>query len=319
MTDIQNKAKVKRAGIRLKTSPLVKPQYAMLCVLPATVVIILASVVPACVVLGLTFTNFEGSFAATDFVGMENWISFFNGTIGGSSGGAAALLDATWVTLEYSLLVIIPMQILALLSAVVVNRKLYHTSGFFRALFFLPNILGVTVVTTIWNIIFSTNNGPVYQFTQWIGWNTSLLGDRNLSIILVSIATVWAGFGFSMAIYLSGLQGIEKDYYEAADVDGAGTLQKFFRITLPLLVPSITICLWVSLNSTLHVSDYIYLMTNGAAHTTTLGFFIFDRIINNKLTYGQSSVISLVFFVFVALIMNGSNSLMKRLEAKYCG
>lgn len=316
---MQNNATTKRGGVRLKTSPLVKPQFAMLCVIPATVAIILASVVPACVVLGLTFTDFEGSFAATDFVGMENWISLFNGTIGGSSGGAEALLDATWITLKYSLLVIIPMQVLALLAAVIVNRKLYHMSGFFRALFFLPNILGVTVVTTIWNIIFSTNNGPVYQFTQLIGWNTSLLGDKSLSIFLVSVATVWAGFGFSMAIYLSGLQGIDKDYYEAADVDGAGTLQKFFRITLPLILPSVTVCLWVSLNSTLHVSDYIYLMTNGAAHTTTLGFFIFDRVINNKLTYGQSSVISLVFFVFVAVVMNGSNSLMKRLEAKYSG
>ena len=311
--------KLAMIGKKLKTSPLVKPQIAMLCVLPATVAIVLVSIVPACVVFGLTFTNFEGSFAATDFVKFENWISLFNGTIGGSSGGAEALLDATWVTLKYSLLVIIPMQVLALLSAVIVNKKLYHMSGFFRALFFLPNILGVTVVTTVWNIIFSTNNGPIYQFTQWIGFNTALLGDERISIVLVSIATVWAGFGFSMAIYLSGLQGVNKDYYEAADVDGASTLQKFFRITLPLIVPSMTICLWVSLNSTLHVSDYIYQMTNGAAHTTTLGFFIFDRVVNNKLNYGQSSVISLVFFVFVTVVMGGANSLMKRLEAKYNG
>lgn len=307
----------RKSGLKgLRTSLTVKPHKAVVCVVPAFVMIMLASVIPAIVVTVLTFTDFEGEFAVMEWVGATNWINLFNGTLGGSQGGAKVLWSAVGKTLLYGALVIVPMQIIALVCALIVNRRLYRTSGFFRALYFMPNILGVTVVTTIWNMVFSTNNGPIYQICRALGIETSLLGDSRIALFLISVASVWAGFGFSMAIYLAGLQGVSKDYYEAAEVDGAKSAQKFFKITLPLIVPSITVCIWTALNTTLHVSDYIFLMNNGAAGTTTLGFYIFDMIFNNRLNYGQTSVISLVFFVFCSVIMMTVNKLLSRLEVE---
>jgi len=292
---------------RLKADPSVNPWMALLNILPLFTAIFLISILPTFVVIVLSFTDFEGSFEITKFVGFDNYKNIVI-VIGPD------ILKAMWVTVKYSLFVVFPMQVMSLLSALAVNMKLFKMSNFFRALFFLPNILGVTVIAAIWNIMYSTAGGPVLELFSKFGYEGAMLGDPKIALLLISFMAIWAGFGFSMAIYLAGLQGIPKDYYEASVIDGAGAFKRFQYITLPLLVPSMTICVWVSLNTTLHVADYIFLTTRGGANTTTLGYYIFDRVVNNKLTQGQNAVVSLVFFVFVTLIMLSVNKVFRKME-----
>ena len=106
-----------------------------------------------------------------------------------------------------------------------------------------------------------------------------------------------------MTIYLAGLQGIPTRYYEAATIDGAGAWARFRHITMPLLRPTIVICLWIAISGTLGMSDYIMLTTQGGHNTTTIGFYIFWTVVNNQLNKGLSAAVAMYNFLFTSTIM----------------
>ena len=147
----------------------------------------------------------------------------------------------------------------------------------------------------------------------WFGQSSAFLGDEKIAMVLIAIIALWSSFGYSMAIYLAGLQGVDRTYYEAAEIDGANPWQIFWRITLPLIMPSVTICLFIALQGTLGMSDYIIFLTNGAYGTTTIGFYIYKLTITMT-NQGQVAAVSIVNFVFVSTIMLIYNKIMRSKE-----
>lgn len=296
---------------RLDSTPAVKARNALICIIPAALSIIALGVFPAALNVTLSFTNYNGDFAKMSFIGLTNYTNFFR--LFGKDIGFAMLF-----TLEYMGLTIIPVQIFAILTALLVNAKI-RGSNFFRAVFFMPSILGISVICMTWSIILDYEDGAVTALIKFLDLNykAGLLGSEKTAMIWVGVIAVWSSFGFSMAIYLAALQGVSKDYYEAGKLDGINAWTGFWRITLPLIWPSITICLWIALSGTIGMSDYIILLTGGGRNTKTIGFYIYDITMRGgKVTRGQVAAVSIYFFIFTSTIMILFNKFVRKREVE---
>ena len=222
-------------------------------------------------------------------------------------------MPAFGVTIKYCLMMVVPLQALALGAALLVNMK-FRTSNFFRAIFFMPSILGSAVVCSSWKLLYDPNIGPFSQILGLFGKSSAFLGDSSISLFCIVIIGLWSSYGYAMTIYLAGLQGISQDYYEAASIDGAGWWTTFSRITLPLIWPAITINLWIAISGTLGMSDFIMLTTKGGYGTRTIGYYIFDTVVNNIMNKGQSAAVAIYFFLFITTIMLLFNKFIRNRE-----
>lgn len=300
---------------RLNTTCSVNGINGIIALIPAAIALILVCFMPALLTVALSLTDYNGDIGNFNFIGLENYGDFF--VLFGKD-----VLDAIKNTFVYMLLTILPIQIFALITALLVNTKVKGKS-IFRAIFFLPSILGTTVVCTLWGIMYDPLDGPLAQLLEslhnilpFIPKQSAFLGSSKTAMLCVAITSVWANFGFSMALYLSGLAGISKDYYEVADLEGANGWQVFFKITLPLLWPSVTICLFIAMQGTIGMSDYIILMTGGGRGTTTIGFYMYNIVMSHTASHGQAAAVSMCFFVFTSVVMLLFNKLINRKEVE---
>jgi raffinose/stachyose/melibiose transport system permease protein len=170
-------------------------------------------------------------------------------------------------------------------------------------MFFLPYIMSMTIVGFIWKFIFTQGFEKLYELTGWGVWNLSWLGDGGLAFWSLVIVGTWQSLGFYIVLYIAGLQAIPKEVKEAASIDGATGCQRFFRVTLPLLGPSITTCMFMSLTNSLKVFDIILALTKGgpggATYSATLDIYR-EAFQNNN--YGLGSAKAIVFFVIVLVL-----------------
>ena len=300
---------------KLRSKSGVNPVKAVIAVLPAVISILLLGLFPALLNVGMSFTNYNGDISKFQFTGIDNYVNFFN-VLGRDVG------KAFWNTFRYMAFVIIPLQFIALGAALLVNQKI-KGKGAFRAIFFLPSILGSAVVCTIWGIIYDPLDGLASQVLKglskvfrFLPATSSFLGDEKMSMAYIAVTALWASYGYSMAIYLAGLQGVPKDCLEAAKLDGANAWQTFWRITLPLIWPAITICLWIALGGTIGMSEYIIFLTEGAYNTTTIGFYMYNMVMRNTASQGQAAAVSLYFFAFTTTIMLLFNKFVRKREVQ---
>jgi len=300
---------------RLNTSCSVNGINGLIALIPATIALLLVCILPAMLTVVLSFTDYNGDINDFSFIGFANYGDFFK--LFGKD-----VLDAILNTLFYMLLTILPVQIFALITALLVNANI-KGKGLFRAIFFLPSILGTTVVCTTWGIMFDPLDGPLAKLLEglnkifpFIKASSAFLGSSESAMICVAIVAVWASFGFSMAIYLAGLVGISNDYYEVAKLEGANGWTVFFKITLPLLWPSVTICLFLAMQGTIGMSDYIILLTGGGRNTTTIGFYMYSIVMNHTASHGQAAAVSMCFFVFTSVVMLAFNKLINSKEVE---
>lgn len=293
---------------RFKTYPSVNPWCAFLATVPALVSIIIFGVLPAMLTVTLSFTDYDGVWEGVEFVWFENYGNFFTVLRG-------EVFSYLWNTFRYALMTIFPLQILAIGSALLVNQS-FRGRGFFRALFFMPQILGSTVISLVWKLMFDPVVGPFSELLSLFGKTSAFFGDPEISLVLISCVTLWSSFGFSMTIYLAGLQGISRDYYEAAEMDGASKWKCFTRITLPLMRPSVTICLWIAISGTLGMADMILLITGGNYNTKTFAFFLYDITMKNSMDQGQISALNMYFFAITTAIMLTYNHFFRKKEVE---
>jgi multiple sugar transport system permease protein len=177
-------------------------------------------------------------------------------------------------------------------------------NGFVRSLLFMPQTVSLVVVALVWQVILIDKIGLLNQLTSWLHLGAySWLGDPRFALFTVVFISVWFLMGFYMLIFLGGLQDIPKEYYEAAKIDGAGPLQSFLRITLPLLRPTSFFVLLVSTVTAVCGSqtfDLIYVMTRGGpANSTSLAiFYIYQQaFLFNE--YGYAAAMASVFVILL--------------------
>ncbi|WP_445989803.1 carbohydrate ABC transporter permease [Chromobacterium haemolyticum] len=198
------------------------------------------------------------------------------------------------------LLVVPVIQIVAMLLAVLVNNQL-PTIKWFRAAYYLPVVTSVSVIGIIWNFMY-TEDGVLNAALHWlrvvnepVGW----LNDDRIALFAVMFITVWRGLGWYMVLYLAGLQAVPADIYEAAQLDGANAWQRFWRITVPLLAPTILLCSMMSVLAAVKAFEEVQIMTKGGPmqSTYTALFYAYEFGIKS-LNFGRALAASLVMSVF---------------------
>lgn len=229
------------------------------------------------------------------FVGLENYIRMIKDN---------AFWEAMWNTLYFVLISTPTIVVFGLLLAIIVNAKLKGTT-FLRVSFFIPYMLSISVMASIWVFILQPYTGLMNSLLQQFGVRTEIfwLGDSNLAWVSILLATVWWTVGFNMVLFLAGLQEISEEMYEAAEIDGANGWQKFRYITLPSLKGVITLVVILQTIASFKLFGQPWLMTGGGPGTSTrpLVQYIYE-IGFKEWNPGYASAVSYVLFGVVVLI-----------------
>jgi raffinose/stachyose/melibiose transport system permease protein len=243
-----------------------------------------------------SFTNYSG-IAGTpiNFIGFQNYVEAF-------TSGIFSMLPAIKVTLIFAVSVTIIQNALGLLLAIVFNNKV-HGVVFYRAVVFLPLVLSVTVTGMLWSLIFAPEGGIAEPIWKAIfGHASSFFGSYSLALPMVIAVQIWQSAGFTMMIYLAGLQAIPNDLNEASALDGANRWQRFWGVTFPMVAPSITVNVLLCIIGSLGSYDLIYVLTNGQFGTQTLSMYMFSTAFQGSNELGYASMIQMLQFVLVLIV-----------------
>lgn len=212
-------------------------------------------------------------------------------------------------TLLYGLIQVPITVILSTLAAVLLNQKIKGVQVY-RVIYFLPMIAAPAAVAMVWRWMYSSDYGLINTFLKFLGFsgNIQWLHDPQVVIWSLIIVGIWSSVGYNMILLLSGLQEIPKSYYEAADLDGAGTVQKFLKITLPLLTPQLFFVLVTSIISAFQVFDLIFVMfdvTNPALSKVQSLVYLFynETFVLDDKGYGAAIVIVLVVLIMIVTVI----------------
>ena len=264
--------------------------FSYLMVLPAVLLFTLFAVYPFVEGIKLGFYRWDGLSPMT-FIGMENYVNILHD-------------EQYWSALKntflYAVVTTIAKNLLGLVLAMVM-MKITHGKGFFRTITYMPVTFSYVVCGILWLWIFNPNFGLLNNFLRLIGADGLVMGwlsDSRIAIYSVMAVDIWRWAGFHMVLYLAGLQAIPKDYYEAADIDGAGFFSKFFRITVPQLNSVIVLNVLMAVTGAL-VSNYdiVNVMTDGGPYGATEVALTY--IYRNAFTFynmGKASAMSVILF-----------------------
>ena len=220
-------------------------RYFHVFVLPTLIAFTIAFVIPFIMGLYLSFTEFTTVENAT-FVGFKNYIAAFTDN--------RDFLNALWFTVRFSLLAVITINVFAFILALLLTRKIIGTN-LFRTVFFMPNLIGGIVLGYIWQLII---NGVLQPFGY------AITSDERFGFWGLIVLMNWQMIGYVMIIYIAGLTSVPTDILEAAKVDGAGAFTTLFKITIPSVMPSITICLFLTITNSFKMFDQNLALTAGA-------------------------------------------------------
>jgi raffinose/stachyose/melibiose transport system permease protein len=240
-----------------------------LMVLPGTGLYIMFFIVPIIWGIYYSFTNYNGVARKYSFVGLDNYINGFKNP---------RFLGSLGFTLRYALCLIVLLTIISLCLALLLNRK-FLLRKYVRAFYFLPAVLSSLTVGIIFDELYARALPALGELCNIPVFTMNLLSRKNTAFWGLLFVHVWQGLAIPTVLFLAGLQVIPEDLVEAAMIDGAGKIQRFRAITVPFLMPIISIILVLSLKSGLMVFEYIMAMTNGGpgGSTESLAFLIYNH------------------------------------------
>lgn len=261
------------------------------------------------VVLGIYYSlrDWNGISPESNFVGLQNYIKVFSDP---------DFQAAFWFTIRYTVLTVTIVNVLSLLLALGLNAKI-RLRGFLRAAFFTPMVISSVTSGYLWNFIVVHLFPILGEMTGIEALQKDWMSYPQLAFAAIIIVSIWQMTGYYMLIYLTGLQGVPKDILEAATIDGAGAIQRFFRVTLPMIRSSITICLFLSIVHGFKAFDLNYSLTNGGPFGTTrsLAFQIYlDAFKRDAISYASAKAV--LFSVLIALVAGLQVALTRRREVE---
>ena len=260
-------------------------KYFPLFALPTLLSFLIAFLIPFAMGLYLSFTNFTTVTNAT-WAGFDNYIKAFTAD--------ETFINSLWFTVKFTVVSVLSVNILAFFLALVLTRGIKGTN-LFRTVFFMPNLIGGIVLGYIWNLII---NGVLEHFGVDITF-AAKYGFWGLVVLMN-----WQMIGYMMVIYIAGLQNIPQDLNEAAQIDGAGPLQTLRYITIPMVMPSVTICTFLTLSNSFKLFDQNLALTAGAParETEMLALNIYNTFYGRSGWQGVGQAKAVVFFIIVAVI-----------------
>lgn len=280
--------------IRMRRKKKVKTAVTgYLFVLPSFLGFAVFMLIPIIYGFYISLTNYNG-LQKFDFVGLQNYITMFSD-------------DYFKISLKNNVVytaVTVPLTIIfALFLAVVINQGM-KGAGLFKAMIFFPQVCSFVAVGIVWGIIFS-ENGLINSFLRSMGaQNVPIwLQSSKWALWAIMLVAIWKQTGYFMIMLLAGLQTIPKHLYEAAEMDGAGVFAKFFKVTLPMLSPTMFMVMILAIIGSFQVYDLIAIMTGGGPGTATnvLVFRIYQEGFKNS-HFGYASAIAYFLFLIVMII-----------------
>ena len=244
-------------------------------------------VIPFIYGLYLTFTSWDGVSRAKPFVGFANYVAAFKDT---------AFWAALGRTFIYSIFAVVLINIVAFLLAYMVTSGL-KGQNFFRAGFFIPNLIGGIVLGYVWQFVFNRAFPALFKGT------TSLLGSTNGAMAALIIVSVWQFAGYMMLIYVAGFMSVSKTLMEAAQIDGCTQSQSTWYVTVPLMRASFVQCLFLSITRCFMVYDVNLSLTKGEPFGSSVmaAMHVYNQAFTYK-NYGTGQAQALILFIVCAIV-----------------
>lgn len=273
-------------------------KYFPIFALPTLVAFLVAFLIPFLMGIYLSFTTFRTVTDAT-WVGLDNYIRAFSNQ---------DFLNAFWFTIKFTIVSVITINFFAFILALLLTKGIKGTN-LFRTVFFMPNLIGGIVLGYIWQLII---NGVLANWGVDITYNASY-GFWGLVILMN-----WQLIGYMMIIYIAGIQNIPAELVEAAKIDGATKFQTLKSITIPMVMPSVTICMFLTLTNSFKLFDQNLALTAGAPgrQTAMLALDIYNTFYGRVGWQGVGQAKAVIFFVVVAVISLTQLVLTRRKEVE---
>ena len=266
-------------------------QYFLLIV-PGMLIFTIGVILPLLLAFRYSVTSWDGMSVEKDFVGISNYINLWKD---------ANFRQAWWFTIKFTIANTIVQNVFALLFAVALDSGI-KAQKVYRTILFIPCLVSAVIVGFVWLKLYSN---VLPELNEIFGTNINFLlfGDGKTVLSGLVIANNWQWIGYWMLIYLAGLQSVPSDLYEAAKVDGANAVQRFFSVTIPMLAPAITICVVGITTGSLKVYDLLVSSTGGGPGraSTSVIMMIYNTAISGR-QYGYGSAMS-VTLVFILLLV----------------
>jgi len=266
-------------------------------VLPVMVGFFLFMVYPMLTGISLSFTKWSG-FGPREWVGFANYAKMFRD---------AHFIKAVWNTVYYTIGILLIGVPLALLLAMLLNQKFLKGRNLFRLIYYLPVVTMMAAVSMVWKWLLSPNYGLVNYFLGLVGLpKVNWLLDPHWAMPGLILMSIWKGTGFNAVIFLAGLQGIPKTFYEAAEIDGATAWHRFRYITLPLLSPTTFFVIITTMIHSAQIFQQAYILTEGGPReaTTTIVYYIYKNAFEwFKMGYSCAQGVFLLLILIVATLV----------------
>lgn len=240
-----------------------------------------------------SFTSWNGVSDNITYVGFDNIINLAKDE---------SFIESFWFTTRFTLASVIISNGFGLLLALILTKAL-KSAKILRTVFFIPNVISGLLLGFIWQFIFVKGFASVGELTGLAFFNLPWLGTSNTAFWALIIVTVWQTAGYLMIIYIAGIMNVSPELKEAASIDGATSWQQFKDVTLPMIMPSITVCLFLSISWAFKMFDLNFSLTKGGPFNSTksVALDIYVEAFQNS-RYGDGAAKALVFFVVVAII-----------------
>jgi raffinose/stachyose/melibiose transport system permease protein len=265
-------------------------------------------IIPFLIGIAYSFVNWDGIPANPKvFVGFDNYVQLFRDQ---------RFLTSAGHTVLFTVLALIAVNVSGLIFSLLVTAGL-RVSNAVRTMIFMPNLIGGLILGYIWQFIFTDAFTFLGDKTGWKGVFFNWLLDPQFSLYAMVIVFTWQMAGYTMIIYIAGIQGIPDEMLEAARVDGANMLQRLTKIVFPLLMPSFTICLFLTLSGAFKIFDVNLSLTKGGPNNATEMFAM--NIYNEIFGYGHYGIgqaKAIVFFLIVAILTLTQVTITKKREVQ---
>lgn len=259
-------------------------KYFAVFALPTLIAFAISFLIPFLMGIYLSFTEFT-TVTNTTWVGLKNYKALL---------GSPDFMNALWFTVKFTVVSVLSINLIAFTLALILTRGIKATN-LFRTVFFMPNLIGGIVLGYIWQIII---NGVLIKFGVDITFSAKY-GFWGLVVLMN-----WQMAGYMMIIYIAGLQNIPGDLKEAAEIDGASPFQTLRHITIPMVMPSVTICTFLTLTNSFKLFDQNFALTGGAPakQTAMLALDIYNTFYGRIGSEGIGQAKAVIFFIMVAVI-----------------
>lgn len=296
VTDIETSSihKKRIPNKRIPKNKLNEWKWAYIMIAPTIIGLIILNIIPIFQTIYLSFFK-SGAFGQNNiFIGLENYKNMF---------AEVQTWYAVRNTLVYTCLVVPLTMIISLIIAVILNNRI-PGKGIYRTIYFIPMIAAPAAITMVWRWLYNYNFGFINHLLD--GWGldkVKWIENPNIALYSIIIIGIWSTIGYSMVILLAGLQEIPRDFYEASTIDGASPIVQFFRITLPLVSPTLFFVAVTSIITAMQVFDVIYMMidvSNPAYNDTVSLVYLFY---NNSFKYSNKGYGSALVVLLLSIIM----------------